>query len=123
MLALVCRVPLNEGPTCDGEEYTFLDGLLYHYLQWRSASPTVVHLTSLISKLLDSGGEITKLPETSFCVSNRLELSTPVACLLLPRVVNELCLQGMNYDLLHYFSLNPCSPRQTLDFPTLKLLS
>lgn len=96
-LALVCHVPINERQTSRGEVYTALDLLVHMTLTCPRMLDNREDVTSLLLKLLANDGEITKLPfrNPAYPYGN-------AAHLLLPRVVNELCPQGMNTYLVDH---------------------
>lgn len=109
---------MNEGQTRYGEVYTPLDLLFRTTVipSWTSAT-TVQVFATLVLDLLANGGEVTE-PTLS---SSLWPLRT--TRLLLPRVVNELCLQGMSNCLIKHFLGSVVTLKQALGFQTLRLPS
>lgn len=97
-LALVCHVPISEMQTRHGKAYTALDLLFDISLKLFRVLQNIEHFTTLISNLLANDGDITKLP----CLRNPGYPLRNAAHFFLPRVVNELCTQGMSTYLVDH---------------------
>ncbi|KAK6815258.1 hypothetical protein RU639_008607 [Aspergillus parasiticus] len=96
-LALVYRVPLNEGQNRYPRISTALDCLLRAKMPWPLPSRTLDDWATFTLKLLSNGGEITSLPintSHSYCRAGR-NMHTAIHHSLLPRVVNELYPQDL----------------------------